>query len=94
MFFAVRFAMTSYVCFVSSCTLSPQFLKMCGSSYDIAYSCHTKIIQKTPIFTIKFTLNFFLSPLSSALLFVMLLTLVLKLPLKVLLVIADYLGIS
>ena len=45
LFFAVRFTLTFCVCFVSSDTLSPRFLKACGTRYDISYSCHNLIIQ-------------------------------------------------
>ncbi|RAZ70565.1 hypothetical protein DK853_44110, partial [Klebsiella oxytoca] len=66
----------------------------CNRICNIAYSCHTLIIQKKLLFTIKFTLNFFFSPLMNlALLPVLLSAFVLKFPLKVLFVIADYLGI-
>jgi hypothetical protein len=41
-------------CFVSSCTLTPRFLKIRDIRYNIIYSCHTSIIQKSPVFTMKF----------------------------------------
>ena len=47
--------------------LSPQSIKICSKKYNIAYFCHTLIIQKKLVFTIKSTSNFFF-PLKAAIL--------------------------
>ena len=52
------FAMTSSICFVSSCTLTPRFLKICDIRYDISCSCHTSIIQKNACLYNKIHIKF------------------------------------
>ena len=61
LFFAVRFALTSCVYFVSSDTLLPRFLKTCGTRYDISCSRYTLIIQKNAYLYNKIRIKF-LSP--------------------------------
>ena len=61
LFFAVRFALTSSICFVSSDALSPRF-KICGKRYGIAYSFHISIIQKNVLIYNKISIKFILSP--------------------------------
>ena len=46
------------ICFVSSCTLTPRFLKICDTRYDISCSCYTSIIQKNACLYNKIHIKF------------------------------------